>query len=222
MRNKLLALCIGVLALTGGVICSPCIYAAPTDALLLSMAQQGDHRELAEVLLKYGKDPQYPALNQAMDARDFSAVRVLVDHGVDINSRDNRCKEQGSIAVGSDVILGVWQGKTVLETAIALQNYDLIEFFLLHKASPHVTRSMAHTYRNGTAWWDVTALYDAINIRDFECLEMLFSHGADVNATCYTSRHSGCMQEKKAPLRIAVDCSDPELVEWLLDHGANP
>ena len=78
--------------------------------------------ELTEILMRYGDNPDQPALNAAMSMKDYCSVYILVEYGVDINSR-----KKGE--------------KTVLEMAIETGELSLVEYFLIKNADPTLFRS---------------------------------------------------------------------------------
>lgn len=172
---------------------------------------------IVDVLMKYGKvGPAYPALNQAMQAEDIDAVKLLIDHGADINTRSPK-------QIYSYARKTVYnEGQTVLEIAIEKRDATLIKYFLKNGANPHLKRYMeiyvisVDPMRPGDVLkcepaYPCTAVYEAIRSGDVKILSTLVEGGANVNTSCVGER---------TPIQAAITLNRTNMVEFLLSKGA--
>jgi ankyrin repeat protein len=176
---------------------------------------------IVDVLMKYGiGGPAYPALNLAMEARDIEAVKLLIDHGVDINTRP-----PGKTYSYGKRMSPYNQGQTVLEIAVERGDKSLLEYFLKKGANPHLTRFVAlyiHSIDpNGTIKGELvnhtcTAVYDAIRSGHIEILSILLEGGASINEPCLISER----REERTPIQAAILLNRKNMVEFLLSKGA--
>ncbi len=157
------------------------------------------------------------ALHFAAREGDSETVRVLLDHGADINQRDG-------------------DGSTALVVALLNKHYAFAKFLLDHGADPNVAdnRGMAPLY---AAIESRNQDYSALPSRkdeepagaSLEAIRAVLAHGADLNAqlTKNLPGKSGMdsgdttLDAGTTPLMRAARSGDAAVMKILLDRGAN-
>lgn len=195
---------------------------AITQEDLIEFAIKNNDSELVDVLLKYGEKTNDPILNQAMRNKDYFTVFMLVEYGIDINSRS--CLE-GPFSIsynGIDKI--ILDNRTILEMALAAREISLVEYFLSKNADP--TNSFNYmeeipTYNNcDNEFFPAykTAIFDAIILNRLEDLILFAQYDVDFNKICY-SGFWGMGYFYYTPLQLAVAFRNKEVVNFLLSLG---
>ena len=191
---------------------------------------QPANTEIVDVLLKYGKwAPFIPSLNEAMRVNDINAVKILIEHGADINTR--RPIEGYSYKNNINQIIN--EGPTVLEAAIERSDKGLIKYFTKKGADPHLERKISLLIfaispsftqdgcpivieAAGEPYLTTcTAMYQAVRSKDIEILSLLIDGGADINKICYKHQNTYL-----TPLQVAIRHDLNEVIELLLAKGA--
>jgi ankyrin repeat protein len=183
-------------------------------------------RELQQMQARdYFEDPLQRALIEAVEGRDASKVRTVLEQGADVN------------AVGRE-------GMTPLFWALAKQNLDGFKVLLEAGADPNVVVSLPEHFQEPKAGamemaarlesteylrallesggnpntivneeWQMPVLYRAIMSRRLNNVETLLEHGADINH-----------QDKSGatPLMQSVTARQFEIALFLLRQGADP
>lgn len=129
-----------------------------TQAELERFAIKNNDSMLIDILMKYKNTPDRPALNAAMKAKDYFSVIILVECGIDINSR------------------GKSYDKTVLEMAIESGEMSLIEYFLIKNADPTLFRASQNI---------PSAVADAIIENRIDVIILFAQYGIDLNKKCF-------------------------------------
>jgi len=137
-----------------------------TQAELERFAIRNNDSELIEILMKYKNTPDQPALNEAMYERNYFAVFILVENGVDINSRAKNTV------------------KTALEMAIEFGESSLVEYFLIKNADPTIFRNAPHVPNYATA------VHDAIIADRLDFIILFVQYGFDLNKKCFAGTWS--------------------------------
>ncbi len=194
-------------------------------------AEKTTPMSVVDVLLKYGSGtPTVPALNAALYSGDIDAVKLLIEHGANINSRP---------LVGCCGYLNGYSGcpqivvETALEVAIEMRDKELIKYLLSHGANPHLERRMQVyiierdqksfnqiiKYENISGFG--TAVYLAIRTEDLELLSLMIGMGTDINKIC---RKEYVESQNEwgglTPLQVAAKLKLKKVVEFLLSKGA--
>lgn len=196
--KKLSAFLILFLAITSFVNCT-------TREELQQYAIDRNDYQLMEVLMKYGDRPGYPILNCAMEATDYFAVFLLIEYGVDINSR-----------FGPNT-------QTVLERAIGAGEIALVEYFLLKGADPTNTLKYGQTYTNSPYRYSdyvTTAIHDAIKLERLDVLILFAQYRVDLNKYCYERSSNYQQAFKMTPLRTAIEYKKNDIASFLVSIGA--
>lgn len=176
----------------------------------LDIALRRDFKEIAEFLIKQGSDVTRISKSTfalVVDRGSKELVELLLAHGVNVN-----------------VVLRY--GRTALMIAACKSNKEMIEFLIEHGADV-----------NAVDEYGRSALTYAVNGGSKELVELLIAHGADINTDCnFTSAVKNKemlaillnnkldvdkIAESAEALSAAVDCSNKEAVELLINHGAN-
>jgi len=200
------------------------------DEELLQMAAQYSDADLFDILTKYGVDPAFPPLNKAMEAGDYNAVIILLEYGVNLNTRGPDTSERWW-AHGETNMSAIRRldnkRQTALEFAIERGEKELVKMLLAKGADPYVPRVIYYTfgavgpadgkrprdkqgreiiYTNQTT----TAMYDAIVTGRLDILEKFVECRVDLNKPC--------LNGKTKPLEVAL--SNKEVAIYLIAHGA--
>jgi ankyrin repeat protein len=206
---------------------------AAEDETLMQAVDDGDVA-LAETLLEAGADPDEPRVNgltplmRASGRDDREMVVVLLDAGADLGATDigglsawdiaaqlDAAESLDAlIAAGADPSQRASGGMNALDRAAAWGSVDVLE--RLADAGMDVNaRSKATTSSHGFPRDEgTTPLGFAVRSGRPEAIDVLLGLGADVNE----SSTAGL-----TPLLIAVfERQSPEIVETLLDAGADP
>lgn len=181
-----------------------------TTATLLAV--YADHKEIAELLIAAGVEPnifeaaatgrvervrallkQHPELARAYSPDGWTAlhlnfgnlevVKLMLDSGADIN------------AVSKNKLLA-----TPLQGAAAAQRIEVARLLLAHGAK-------VNTRGEGGG----SPLHEVAANGQMEFARLLLEHGADVNAKD---------DDGKTPLTIALEFKQPEMAKFLREHGA--
>jgi ankyrin repeat protein len=200
-----------------------------------STKTQSAHVTLVDVLLKYGMNSTPPAINQAMEAKDYEAVKLLIEHGADLNTRGKKT------SISCVLPMMQWdktnirdlfsEGETVLEVAIKRRKKSLIKQLLSAGADPYTNRRIGYILydsppkdkfyfglrekstgnRVDEVNQQINAMYEIVNAGDLEILTIFAETGIDFNKQCLPY---------DKPLKIAHQLKNKEVMQFLLDHGA--
>ncbi|XP_069102008.1 ankyrin repeat domain-containing protein 50-like [Argopecten irradians] len=147
----------------------------PNSGNALLVATICCHREIVELLLSYGADPN-SALASAAEGGHIDIVKILLSHGADPKKGD------------------------ALSEAAGKGHREIVELLLSHGADPNSGYALSEAARN--------ALSEAARNGHREIVELLLSHGVDPNSGDALSEAAGEGHR--------------EIVELLLSHGADP
>lgn len=185
-----------------------------------------DHgsKELVELLLAHGVNVNVvlgygrTALMIAACKSNKEMIEFLIEHGADVNiAISEQCRDSWDyISVGTTVLMKVVENGSL----------EITKLLLEHGADVNAV--------NKNGW---SALTYAVNGGSKELVELLIAHGADINTDCnFTSAVKNKemlaillnnkldvdkIAESAKALSAAVDCSNKEAVELLINHGAN-
>ena len=181
-------------------------------------------KELVELLLAHGVNVNVDlghgrtALMIAASKSNKEMIELLIEHGADVNSA---ISEQ--YRVGWDYIS---VGTTVLMEVVKNGSLEITKLLLEHGADVNAV--------DADGW---SALTYAVNGGSKELVELLIAHGADINTDCnFTTAVKNKemlaillnnkldvdkIAESAEALSAAVDCSNKEAVELLINHGAD-
>lgn len=198
--------------------------------------KQSAHFELVDVLLKYGLNPTSPAINQAMEVKDYEAVNLLIEHGANLHTRGSRtsitCIVPTPPLDKTNVRELSNEGKTVLEIAIERRKKSLIKQLLSKGADPYSKRQISYIlydapskdksyngpYEQSTrnrvdyAHGSTSAMYELLKTGDLELLSIFAEAGINFNKPY--------LDNGTTPLQLACALKNKELMQFLLDHGA--
>lgn len=175
----------------------------------LFLACQNGNAYLVEQLLKSGADPNSAvaenetALMTAARAGALDAAKILLDHGAQIDAREN------------------WHGETALMFAAAENHPEMVRLLIEHGADLNARSSVNKWERQTTSeprekWLPLgglTPLLFAARQGCVECVRVLADNGADVNAVDPTGI---------SPVLIAIINGHYDVAGLLLDKGADP
>lgn len=165
----------------------------------LQLAAQRNDFEMVKLLLENGSDVNHnphsitpPALYAATTNGNLEMMAMLLEAGADVNIEANELNKQ--------------RGQTSLHLAVELRDLPAVELLLEH---PDININVGHGC-------DGSVLQTAVLGRNLGYVEMLLSHGADVNLaalTCYG-------EATKSPLRLVESRGCLAIAEALLKAGA--
>lgn|GEM_PF-5764167 len=202
------------------------LFSSVTPEQLQEFAIKQNGTALMEILMQYkGNCKEYPILNRAMEEKDYFAVFILVEYGIDIDSRFESVEEQKKLFLltinseGQEIYMTTCiegEGKTVLESAIESGEISLVEYFLLNKADPTHPRKVC-SYSCGypdskSDYYNTTAIYDAIMLDRLDVLLLFAHHGADFNKACIGSY---------TPIQLAISEGKRDIVAFLISIGVD-
>jgi ankyrin repeat protein len=153
-----------------------------------------------------------------MQAKDYFAVVMFIEYGVEINSRFESIGEYLT-----HNLLRIGTGKTVLELAIEFDEVSLVEYFLSNKADPTNTRQFYEVVQgsNFKTNYITTAVYDAILHDRLDILTLFVQSGADLNKMCYERQDYKSFKPNltQTPLQAAIAHGRKDIVALLLSAG---
>ena len=135
----------------------------------------------------------YLPLHHAARDGNLPMVKLLVEHGADIQAGTKGRSSRGMSVIG---------GFTALHLAAGEERDEVVEFLLQHGAS--------HQARTGGSRW--YPLHWAASKGALRSVKLLLKHGANVHA---------CDLAGQTALFSAIECRDVNLVRCLLEAGAN-
>jgi ankyrin repeat protein len=198
-------------------------------ALHMAVVNETECAAAVQLLLDHGADPciktssGFDALVAATEQGNLSAVRVLLDYGMDITvtvrgqSYDGVtllmvAAENGHIDVvklllerGADVNAVDSSGRNVLLGAALSSSADMLQLFLERGASAGKVSEHALL---------AAVLNDAL-----QCAQLLIDSGTDVNATDCADEEAHCAE--KSSLIFVMQAKTPAMVKLLLAAGAD-
>ena len=208
----------------------------------LHMACTDGSASMIEALLKAGADPNEStsngttALMTAATAGNPDAVKMLLDHGADVNAKENSHGETALMfaaagdraavvrllaARGAD--LKVTAGVTSLEKPKYDENGNLIQERGRggragapggEPQSPQAAAAAMGRRAAATKMGGLTALLFATREGHMETVKALVESGADVNQVSAA--------DQTTPIVMAITNGHYEVGKYLLDHGADP
>lgn len=187
----------------------------------LMMSAAGGHPSFVQMLLEKGADPQKEnwygmALHGAAEAGQVGTINILLNHGVDIDMRDQRGRTALHCATisghrnaiekllkrGAEVNAVCKKNYTTLCHAIVWEKpLEIVQLLLENRASVHLRSDH-----------DVTPLHHAVQTRAPDTVSLLLQYNADVNAT---DNHGA------RPIHLAVEINHTETLELLLGKGGD-
>lgn len=206
------------------------------DQAQADSAQKPTHLTLVDILLKYGSNSYFPTINRAMVEKDYEAVNLLIEHGVDLDTRARFVKEK-YVNVRENKEFEVHHiGQSVLELAVEHGKKSLIKKLLSKGANPYLTRNLGYIalneqgkgnpsclyYESKTGKtaekgdFNTTALYDVIMTENLELLAIFAEAGVNFNKACFNK----AKVENFTPLQIAIQLKNKKIIQFLIDHGA--
>ncbi len=173
---------------------------------------------LLDAVFKYAGSQKQPSLNLAMQEKDYFAVFLFIEYGVEINSRFESIGEYLT-----HNLLRIGAGKTVLELAIGLDEVALVDYFLLNKADPTSTRQFYEVVQGSSfkTNYITTAVYDAILHDRLDIMTLFVQYGADLNKMCYERQDYKSSKPNliQTPLQAAIAHGRKDIVALLLSAG---
>jgi ankyrin repeat protein len=172
-----------------------------------------------------GDGPEIPAPPEAPGVTSMDIITALLEAGVDPNSQLSMRRPSNQGGRFSDPLLST--GTTPLLHAVLDRDEEVIRALLEKGASPNV-------YGMGTTPFLLAAGVNPYGGRGggggpsgTQILDLMIEHGADVNAQVtgvlsYSMRVSRNVSDDEgtSALHYAVQSANPDLVRYLLDHGA--
>nr|XP_018908702.1 PREDICTED: uncharacterized protein LOC109038183 [Bemisia tabaci] len=156
----------------------------------------------------------FTPLHLAVVSGNIAIIDVLIRNGADVNIKNsdgttaihfaalNGCQEAGSILISNNADINIKTNNNTapLQTAIKVGHLNIVKLFF------NVSNANKAEYFN-----ELGALHLAAEVGNKEITEFLIAIGASVNLKF----------RSHGPLIHAVKCNCVEIVELLLDHGAN-
>lgn len=170
----------------------------------------------AQFRLKY--DAGFTQLNDAIRINCLSCIESLVLSGVTVNSpaSDGKISPHTKPRANNDI-------RSPLQHALYGKNYDIFKYLLSQGAKDSLTfaasnETVQYLYLQIKYGSDVnekdydgrTPLEVAIRKKCIECVKLLVSNGANINA----------LSRNQTPLNMALETNNYEMTKYLLDHGA--
>ncbi len=208
-----------------------------SDASAEKPQQQPANIDLVEILFKYGSSPYSPTINKAMEEKDYEAVNFLIEHGVDLDTREAYSAfVYAYVDNGKEHVQGMTQiGQSTLELAIEHGKKSLIKKLLSKGANPYLKRNVKCITRNaqrkvnpGYTYYEkstgkaleygsfiTTAVYNVIMTENLELLTIFAEAGVDFNQVCVEEGNSSY-----TPLLLAIELKNKKIAQFLLDNGA--
>jgi ankyrin repeat protein len=187
------------------------------NVLPLSCASFRNQPDNVLALLEYGAEPNRghgkSALHMAVVQNHIDIVRILVEHGAQVNS-DTSPPLSLAVSHGHSEITALLLqhgadpnsvdafGITPLLAAIAKRRLDLVQLLLQYKAKVNASTTVLQQ----------TPLFLAILSEQVDMVQLLIEHGADVSV----QDPRGC-----TPLFMAISKNQTAMVHLLLKHGAD-
>ena len=178
-------------------------------------------------LLSFFKKSRIPpdiALFLAISKKQTKQVAIIAERHKDVINIIFGEDQLKHISYGDQCRLGYTSfcSKTPLSYAIRLGHMDIIEILLKNGAeiTGRAILETIPTYKessDGKPFWPT----DEQRKRAKEVLSLLLSYGADINRKAEEEGYSGSMAERTA-LHLAAGQGDVDLVQWLLEAGADP
>lgn len=189
------------------------LHAAAAANLVDAIELFLEHNAPVNVPNSEGHTPLY----DATFSRALESMQMLLSANAHPDSPDREGNTPLQLAASQDFLEGMKlliehgarvdhrnnSGLTPLANAINLCNLDAMHLLLQHGADVH-----ART-RNGR-----TLLHHAVNWNRMEAVEALVAAGCEVNVSGAT--------EEETPIYMAVQQSKIDVVQFLLEHGADP
>ena len=196
---------------------------------LLLAAKKGSY-EISKALLDHGADPHvhdrahWTALHFATSRPSFQTamlLKCLLDHGANINARNDLGRTPLSNAVIREVLSAVNtllsegadpdipdnEGSTALDHAVFNWHTNMVDDLLAHGANPD-TPGGIHPY----GWSNALCMAISKQHRD-DIVDMLLAYGANPDKAS---------KKGDTPLHLAIEKGNSTCVHKLLAHGANP
>ena len=181
----------------------------------LHWAVEEHRRAAAEVLIAKGADlnalniADGTPLHTALRVNDIELARLLISSGANLTipGAERKTPLRAAIDEGDTEIVGL-----LLEAGAPLDIYTAAALGKIDYLKAALARDPSTVNRVDESWYGVTALHKAARHGQKEAVELLLSHGADVNAKT---------RGGTTPLHQAVSGGHREVVQMLLDHGAN-
>jgi len=192
----------------------------------LYWACEHGHVEIARILLEAGARVNFPKasallpLSGACKSKDPYLVRLLLDHGADVNARDYPCLNSplhfvctAEIArllldAGADINARNKSDDAPIHTAAHAARTDVVQFFVNNGVDPDCR-----------GYIGTTALHYASEKGSVETVQLLLDHGADPNARNSIGHDSFDHATRNG---IIVDNLHVAVIPILLNHGAEP
>ncbi|MGI8966009.1 MAG: ankyrin repeat domain-containing protein, partial [Limisphaerales bacterium] len=191
----------------------------------LLLAAETGNRAMVELLISKAADinakdyNNQSALHISSEQGFKAVVQTLLENKADVNaktyqgqtplhvaiSKGNKAVAELLLANGANVNAKNAEGQTPLFRAISLKNLEMTKFLIANKADV-----------NAIAMDGRTPLYEAVST-DQSIVELLLQNGAKIEAKFDYKDYKGW-----TPLHQAVALGRKEIVETLLQGGANP
>ncbi|XP_008546906.1 putative ankyrin repeat protein RF_0381 [Microplitis demolitor] len=167
------------------------------------------------------------ALQVAAIANSLEMVKLLVDHGADVNAH---CKNRGDgysalhyaamnnnsamieflLSKGARVDIKSNNEKTILHFAIGTKDKDIVKRLLDAGADVNI--------KSNTNYFDgITPLLEAVRLNLKEIVSMLIEMGPDINATAERKLTSTCVNV----IDMTLGELDPDMLQLMLNMGAD-
>lgn len=141
-------------------------------------------------------------LIKAAQSGNLKLVEELVEHGADVNTKDENGKPVLSLAIHDENFEQFYQRESAgVDNSDDLASWKTIQYLIEHGADGNVKIKD-----------DDTILHYAARYKKWDFVQWLVEHGADVNAKG---------KWNKTVLHFAAEFGNLEAVQWLVNHGAD-
>ena len=189
-------------------------YVSPDGKSVLMSAFPNE--EMMQALFDAGVKADRDLLVRYQIVKPVDAVKLLMEHGADINARDEYGETllkksahyidvetaEALLALGADIRTKNNYGETVLSSAVTNKDVRVAKFLLDKGAAAYINAK--------ESFYGKTPLITAAYAQSPEMIELLLQYGADINAADGNG---------ETALMMAID--NPDVLQVLVNHGAN-
>lgn len=174
-----------------------------SDMALTEKVIKTSNPELIDILIKYGNNPDgIPALHYAIKQGDFTATKLLLDHGADPNAKISKTSSYHD-----------WTPNRAIDYAAQTANVDILNLLIDRGALVNLTQDEKTLYR-------ASPLAFAAMANNLPAVQILVARGAEVVHSPFNGSYNFSLLQQQ-PLYHAVLNGSVEIAKYLVAHGAD-